>query len=259
MMYVKPKKFLGQHFLKDDNIAKKIAEIPVYNNDTLYLEIGPGTGVLTRFILEQKPRHYCAIEVDTESVAYLQKHYPNLSVLHKDFLKLDLHQILLEYKCKNIYIIGNFPYNISSQILVKAFENRDIISGLTGMLQKEVCDRIKSPHGSKEYGILSVYLQAVYNVTYHFTVPPSVFNPPPKVNSGVISLIPNPSKTLQCPEDRFKLIIRSTFNHRRKMLRNTLKPFIQSTEQQEKLSPYLDKRPEQLTPGEFQKIVNILI
>lgn len=257
-MYVKPKKHLGQHFLKDESIAKKIAGIPNYQKDTLYLEIGPGTGMLTKHILAHKPESFCTIEIDRESIPYLKEHYPTLEVLQHDFLALDLHALLQEKSCSSLYIIGNFPYNISSQILVKAFENRDIVSGLTGMFQKEVCDRINSAHGSKQYGILSVYLQSVFDIDYHFVVPPTVFNPPPKVDSVVMSLVKNTTKQLSCDESNFKKIVRATFNHRRKMLRNTLKPFIQTPEQQEKLVPYLEKRPEQLSPTEFQTIVNIL-
>lgn len=257
-MYVKPKKHLGQHFLKDESIAKKIAGIPLYQKDTLYIEVGPGTGMLTKHILAHKPEHFCAVEIDRESIPYLKEHYPTLEVLQQDFLSLDLQALLQEKKSSSVYIIGNFPYNISSQILVKAFENRDIVSGLTGMFQKEVCDRITSAHGSKQFGILSVYLQSVFDVDYHFIVPPTVFNPPPKVDSAVMSLVKNNTKQLMCSEGDLKKIVRATFNQRRKMLRNTLKPFIQTPEQHEKLIPYLEKRPEQLSPTEFQKITSIL-
>lgn len=257
-MYVRPKKHLGQHFLKDETIAQQIAAIPSYDDDTLYIEIGPGTGVLTKFILAHKPTHFCAIELDQESVVYLHQFYPELQVIEGDFLRLNIYQLLEEKKCTKLYIIGNFPYNISSQILVKAFEMRDVVVGLTGMFQKEVCDRIKSPHGNKQYGILSVYLQSVFDVYEHFVVPPNVFNPPPKVFSSVLTVIKNNEKTLRCPEDAFKKVIRTTFNQRRKMLRNTLKPFIQTEEQLIQLKPFLEKRPEQLSPEEFQQLVEIL-
>jgi len=255
-MSVKAKKYLGQHFLKDENIAVKIAASLTENGYDTVLEIGPGMGVLTKYLLRRKFTTY-VIEIDRESVEYLQVHYLNLSerIIAEDFLKIDLKDY---FQDNPTAIIGNFPYNISTQIVFKTLENKHQIPELCGMFQKEVAQRIAEKPGSKSYGILSVLAQAFYDVEYLFTVPPSVFNPPPKVHSGVIRLIRKKNYTLPIDEDLFFKVVKTAFNQRRKTLRNSLKTFNLSDKLRE--DTIFAKRPEQLSVQEFiiltQKIAN---
>ncbi len=219
-MSVRAKKQLGQHFLKDENIAAKIAGTLEHSTKKV-LEIGPGMGSLTKYLLKDWGENLWASEVDEESVEYLNIHYPGLkpNIIKGDFLQLDLSSVFSNEK---ISLIGNFPYNISSQILFKALDNRDKVVQVVGMFQKEVAKRICSPHGNKDYGILSVLVQAYYHTEYLFDVPPGAFNPPPKVNSGVIRLKKKSGFVLGCSEDLFKKIVKTAFNQRRKKLSNAL-------------------------------------
>lgn len=264
-MTVKAKKHLGQHFLTDETIAQKIADSLSENGYDEVLEIGPGMGVLTKYLLQKKLK-ITVFEIDRESVEYLKETFPKehfqlntskekFEIIEGDFLKKNLNEI---FKGQQVAIIGNFPYNISSQILFKAIENRAIIPEFSGMFQKEVALRIAEKEGSKIYGILSVLSQAFYDVEYLFTVPPSVFNPPPKVDSGVIRLIRKENFTLPVDEKLFFSVVKTAFNQRRKMLRSSLKSFNISDSLKE--DPIFAKRPEQLSVQEFifltQKIAN---
>ena len=255
-MSVKAKKHLGQHFLKDENIAKKIADALTETNYDEVLEIGPGMGVLTKYLLEKEAK-VTVMELDSESVTYLQEVFPvehiklntskdKFSIIEGDFLKQNLTQI---FPKKQIAIIGNFPYNISSQIVFKAIENRDYVPEFSGMFQKEVAQRIAEKKGSKVYGILSVLTQAFYDAEYLFTVPPTVFNPPPKVDSGVIRLIRKENYKLPVDEKLFFRVVKTAFNQRRKMLRSSLKFF--NLSQTLKEEPIFAMRPEQLSVQEF--------
>ena len=248
-MNIRPKKHLGQHFLKDLNIAKKIADSLTGKNYKKVLEIGPGMGVLTRFLLEKDFQTY-AVEIDPESVVYLQKHFPELKnrILPTDFLEIQLD----DYFDEPIAIIGNFPYNISSQIVFKTLENKEQIPEFAGMFQKEVAKRIAAEPGSKIYGVISVLTQAFYNVDYLFTVPPEVFNPPPKVESGVIRLTRKKDFTLAVDEKLFRKVVKTAFNQRRKTLRNSLKTFNLSDKLREDV--IFAKRPEQLSIKQFIKL-----
>lgn len=220
---VRPKKSLGQHFLHDKNVAEKIVDaLQSTSSQEAVLEVGPGMGVLTRILLETENNNLKVIEIDRDSVAYLKAHYPQLHVMEGDFLEMDLSKIFPT----KFSIIGNFPYNISSQILFKVYENKNQVWQVVGMLQKEVADRIAAPHGNKTYGILSVLLQAYYRIDYLFKVPPGVFNPPPKVMSAVVRLERNDRITLPCDEVLFKQVVKQGFNNRRKTLRNALKNLI---------------------------------
>lgn len=221
--FVRPKKSLGQHFLHDKNVAEKIVgALQSASSQEAVLEVGPGMGVLTRILLEAEKHNLKVIEIDRDSVAYLKTHYPHLNVIEGDFLEMDLSKIFPT----KFSIIGNFPYNISSQILFKVYENKNQVWQVVGMLQKEVADRIAAPHGNKTYGILSVLLQAYYRIDYLFKVPPGVFNPPPKVMSAVVRLERNDRVTLPCDEVLFKQVVKQGFNNRRKTLRNALKNLI---------------------------------
>ena len=222
-MSVKAKKHLGQHFLKDETIARNIADAMTYSGYSKTIEVGPGMGVLTKYLLE-KPTETYVIEIDSESVEYLQAHYLNLAnrIISKDFLKYDLNEV---FKGEQFAIIGNFPYNISSQIVFKALEMRNQVPEFAGMFQKEVALRICEKKGSKVYGILSVLTQAFYEAAYLFTVPPTVFDPPPKVDSGVLRLTRKENYTLPCDEKLFFRVVKTAFQQRRKTLRNTLKTF----------------------------------
>jgi 16S rRNA (adenine1518-N6/adenine1519-N6)-dimethyltransferase len=247
---VRAKKHLGQHFLKDMEIARKIAESLILEAPTSVVEIGPGTGVLTQFLLENENINLTAIEVDSESVEYLHQHFPNLNVIHGDFLKFDLKSIFPDKYC----IIGNFPYNISSQIFFKMLDNKDNIPCLAGMIQKEVAERIAAPPGSKTYGILSVLIQAYYKTEYLFTVHEHVFDPPPKVKSAVIRFTRNEVSKLDCNEVLFKTVVKTAFNQRRKTLRNSLRSLV--SEISILTDPIFDKRPEQLDINGFIYITN---
>jgi 16S rRNA (adenine1518-N6/adenine1519-N6)-dimethyltransferase len=247
MQKVTPKKALGQHFLNDETVAEQIVQ-NISLNHTHILEIGPGMGVLTQFLLQKKDVHFTAVEIDTESVSYLQKKYPSLSIISGDFLKMNLSE-LYDHQ---FAIIGNFPYNISSQILFKVLENKDRVTELVGMFQKEVAERVASKPGKKMYGILSVLLQAFYDMEYLFTVDEHLFTPPPQVKSGVIRMIRNPNKQLRCDEVLFKNVVKTAFNQRRKTLRNSLKSFSFSEEYKE--NPIFTMRPEQLSVAQFEEI-----
>ncbi|MDR7130709.1 16S rRNA (adenine1518-N6/adenine1519-N6)-dimethyltransferase [Algoriphagus sp. 4150] len=247
MEKVKAKKHLGQHFLTDLSIAEQIAQaVRGHNGVSKVLEIGPGMGVLTDFLLKGNLDLYL-IDIDKESVAYLHKKYPELGdkIIEGDFLKMSLSESFED----KFAIAGNFPYNISSQIFFKVLEVKDQVTEVVCMLQKEVAERIASPKGNKDYGILSVLLQAYYDIEYLFTVPPHVFDPPPKVNSGVIRLTRNATERLDCNEKLFKQVVKAGFGNRRKTLRNCLKPF--SLPVDFNSNPILDLRAEQLDVADF--------
>lgn len=253
MSKIRAKKHLGQHFLKDQNIARKIAESLTDESTTKILEIGPGMGVLTKFLLNNSEKKISVVEIDSESVSYLKKNYPELenSIIEADFLKLDLHN----YFSSPFNIIGNFPYNISSQILFKLIDYRDSVPQLVGMFQKEVAERVATGPGSKTYGILSVLLQAYYNIEYLFTVNEDVFDPPPKVKSGVIRLKRNSTQKLPCNEKLFKQIIKAGFNQRRKTLSNSLKSILLNLKPKDEI---FRKRPEQLSVHEFIELTQLI-
>ncbi len=253
-MAVRAKKHLGQHFLKDENIAKKIADTLTQENYKNVLEIGPGMGVLTKYLID-KDLDVIAMELDQESVTYLNEHYKNnnLKVIPADFLKFDLSNF---FNGESYAITGNFPYNISTQIVFKTLEWRDQIPEFTGMFQKEVAKRICEKEGSKAYGILSVLVQAFYDAEYLFTVPPSVFNPPPKVDSGVLRLRRKENYTLSCDEKMLFKVVKTAFQQRRKTLRNSLKVFNLSDKLKE--DAIFGQRPEQLSVSEFIKLTQKL-
>lgn len=249
MNFVKPKKNLGQHFLTDQNIARKIVDsLDTKIRDVL--EIGPGTGVLTQFLLKRPETNLHVIEIDRESVAYLQQHYLQLNnIWSEDFLKVDIG----ERFAGSFAIIGNFPYNISSQIFFKILTMRNRIPQVVGMVQKEVAERIASKHGNKHYGILSVLLQAYFDIEYLFTVNETVFFPPPKVKSAVIRLKRNQVEKLPCSDDFFITIVKTAFNQRRKMMRNSLKNICEDIPE-----IYADKRPEQLSVADFIELARLI-
>jgi 16S rRNA (adenine1518-N6/adenine1519-N6)-dimethyltransferase len=253
MSTVRAKKHLGQHFLTDMDIARRTAESLPLDGKINVLEIGPGMGVLTQFLLQNPQINLTAVELDAESVVYLHKHYPQLRVIEGDFLKLDLNEMFPD----KFQIIGNFPYNISSQILFKMLDYKDKIPALCGMFQKEVGERIASPAGKKAYGILSVLLQAFYTVEYLFTVPEHVFDPPPKVKSAVVRLIRNDVTKLDCNEQLFKTVVKTAFNQRRKTLRNSIKPLVEKDNPMY-ADPLFDKRPEQLDVPTFVRLTNMI-
>jgi len=265
LVSVKAKKHLGQHFLTDEKIAKSIADTLSENGYQHILEIGPGMGVLTKYLLQKKSK-ITVFEIDRESVTYLKETFPKeqlhintskekFEIVEGDFLKKNLYKI---FNGEQVAIIGNFPYNISSQIVFKAIENRVFVPEFAGMFQKEVAMRIAEKEGSKVYGILSVLTQAFFDVDYLFTVPPTVFNPPPKVDSGVIRFIRKENFTLPVDEKLFFRVVKTSFNQRRKMLRSSLKSFNLSDSLKE--DPIFAKRPEQLSVQEFifltKKIAN---
>ncbi|MDQ3290767.1 MAG: 16S rRNA (adenine(1518)-N(6)/adenine(1519)-N(6))-dimethyltransferase RsmA [Bacteroidota bacterium] len=255
MKKVSPKKHLGQHFLTDETIAARIVEqltLPSGVNEVL--EIGPGMGVLTQYLVQHPEYQTTIIDIDKESIRYLQEHFPQLSnrILDADFLKLDLSK-LFEGKFS---IIGNFPYNISSQIFFKVLEHRQQVAEVVCMLQKEVAERIAAGPGSKVYGILSVLLQAFYTIQYKFTVGREVFDPPPQVLSGVITLVRNQVEHLPCNEKKFFEVVKISFGTRRKTLRNCLRPY-QLPEEITK-EPVFDKRAEQLSVAEFIQLTQLI-
>ncbi len=250
---VKPKKFLGQHFLKDLGIAQDIADTVDACPELPVLEVGPGMGVLTQFLMK-KERPVKVVELDFESVAYLKENFPALegNIIEADFLKLRLEEL---FDGKPFVLTGNYPYNISSQIFFKMLDYKDLIPCCTGMIQKEVAERIAAAPGSKTYGILSILIQAWYKVEYLFTVHEHVFNPPPKVKSAVIRMTRNETTDLGCNEKLFKLIVKTTFNQRRKTLRNSISPIL-SKENPLSDDPIFNKRPEQLSVQEFIELTN---
>ena len=259
MQQVKPKKALGQHFLTDLSIADRIAATLDEYKGVPVIEVGPGMGVLTRFLLD-RGHDLTVVEIDTESVDYLNRYFPELSgrVLEEDFLKMDL---AAKVGNKPFCVIGNYPYNISSQIFFKVLDFKDSVTCCSGMLQKEVAERLAAPPGNKTRGILSVLLQAWYDVEYLFTVSEHVFNPPPKVKSAVIRLVRNQRTSLGCDEGLFKTVVKTGFNQRRKTLRNSLKPLIRAKADrlgwsEEQLAefvsdPVFELRPERLSVEDF--------
>ncbi|MDR0907758.1 MAG: 16S rRNA (adenine(1518)-N(6)/adenine(1519)-N(6))-dimethyltransferase RsmA [Rikenellaceae bacterium] len=244
-MEVRAKKSLGQHFLTDLNIARKIAEAVSAGGDVL--EIGGGMGVLTQFLLERSDINLWGIEIDRESIAYMREHFPDFSprLAEGDFLKFDLRAHFPE----GVKIVGNFPYNISSQIFFKVLENRDLVPEVVGMVQREVAVRIAEPPGSRAYGITSVLLQAWYDIEYLFTVSESVFSPPPKVKSAVIRLRRNDVRELGCDEALFVKVVKASFGQRRKMLRNALRAVFGDFGGEE--HPLFTTRAEQLSVAQF--------
>ena len=257
MKQVRPKKNLGQHFLTDLNIAKRIADTVDACPDIPVLEIGPGMGVLTQFLVE-KPRQVKAVEIDDESVRYLNEKFPKLrdNIIGDDFLKMDLRQV---FDGKTFVLTGNYPYDISSQIFFKMLDNKELIPCCTGMIQREVALRIASKPGSRQYGILSVMIQAWYDTEYLFTVDEDVFNPPPKVKSAVIRMTRNGVQDLGCDETLFKRVVKTVYNQRRKMLRVSLKPlFNKETMPSPEFfaNDMMTKRPEQLAVADFVELTN---
>jgi len=257
MKQVRPKKNLGQHFLTDLNIAKRIADTVDACPDIPVLEIGPGMGVLTQFLVE-KPRQVKAVEIDDESVRYLNEKFPKLrdNIIGDDFLKMDLRQV---FDGKTFVLTGNYPYDISSQIFFKMLDNKELIPCCTGMIQREVALRIASKPGLRQYGILSVMIQAWYDTEYLFTVDEDVFNPPPKVKSAVIRMTRNGVQDLGCDETLFKRVVKTVFNQRRKMLRVSLKPlFNKETMPSPEFfaNDMMTKRPEQLAVADFVELTN---
>lgn len=275
MQQVRAKKYLGQHFLKDLGIAQQIAESLVFETEGMpVLEIGPGMGVLTQFLLQNPRIDLTAIEIDTESVNWLKVHYPELHVIEGDFLKLDMN--VLYPNGKEFCVIGNYPYNISSQIFFKVLEYKDRIPCCSGMIQKEVAERLAAKPGCKAYGILSVLMQAYYDIEYLFTVHEYVFDPPPKVKSAVVRFTRNKRSHLDCDEKLFKEVVKTAFNQRRKQMRNSLKGLIESKVDSQKskdecvphaqnaiqlkeqllADPIFTKRPEQLSVEAFVELTN---
>jgi len=251
---VKAKKHLGQHFLTDLNIAQQIVEaLSLKEKYTTVVEVGPGMGVLTQFLIKNKNYQTFVVDVDRESIGYLVDKYPILkgNIIYGDFLRLDLNDIV---KNKSFAVIGNFPYNISSQILFKVLDFKEQIPEVVGMFQKEVAERIAAESGSKTYGITSVLLQAFYNIEYLFTVNAEVFDPPPKVQSAVIRLTRNEKNALNCDEKRFKQVVKMAFNQRRKTMRNSLKSLIND---EIKENDIFNLRPEQLSVEQFVGLTNL--
>jgi len=250
MMDVKPKKYLGQHFLIDEKISEQISNAISKSKKINLLEIGPGTGALTKFLLHENI-DLISYELDIESITYLKNTFPTLIVYNEDILKTDWTKIFKG----NYSVTGNFPYNISSQILFKIYENRTIINEMVGMFQKEVAERVCSGPGTKKYGILSVLIQAYYDVEYLFTVKEEVFNPPPKVKSGVIKITRNNIIKLDCDEKLFFRVVKAIFNQRRKMARNSLKSLLGDIKIDHVL---LTKRPEELSIENFIEITKMI-
>ena len=256
MKQVRPKKNLGQHFLVDLDIARRIADTVDEPYHALpVLEVGPGMGVMTQFLVE-KPRPLKVVEIDRESVAYLKNTLPTLDIISGDFLRMDLSEV---FGGQQFVLTGNYPYDISSQIFFKMLDNKDLIPCCTGMIQHEVAVRMAAPPGNKQYGILSVLIQAWYDVEYLFTVEPDVFNPPPKVQSAVIRMTRNQTTDLGCDEQLFRRVVKTTFNQRRKMLRVSLRQLLPA----ECLSAIAESqfatlRPEQLTIPQFVELTNLV-
>ena len=264
MKQVRPKKNLGQHFLTDLTIARRIADTVDACPDIPVLEVGPGMGVMTQYLVE-KPRPFKVVEIDRESVAYLKQTLfrgdgsaeetgSENCIVEGDFLRMDLREV---FDGRQFVLTGNYPYDISSQIFFKMLDNRDLIPCCTGMIQHEVAVRMASQPGNKQYGILSVLIQAWYDVEYLFTVEPSVFNPPPKVQSAVIRMTRNQVHHLDCNEDLFKRVVKTTFNQRRKMLRVSLRQILpQEAPVFQQHAEALTRRPEQLSIADFVELTN---
>lgn len=254
---VRPKKALGQHFLTDEPTARRIADTIAPPSGLPVLEVGPGMGVLTKYLLADGHDLKVA-EIDGESIEYLRRNYPELNtggrLLDADFLKLDLNAV---FGGREMCVIGNYPYNISSQIFFHILDYRDTVTLCSGMLQREVAERLAAPAGTKARGILSVLLQAWYDVEYLFTVPPGVFNPPPKVQSGVIVMRRNGCRDLGCDEKRFKTVVKTAFGQRRKTLRNSVRPLLAPGAPLPD-SPLLAMRPEQLSVDDFVRLTLML-
>lgn len=265
MKLVRPKKFLGQHFLKDLSIASAIADTVDACPDLPVLEVGPGMGVMTQFLVK-KNRPVKVVEIDFESVAYLRENFPSLedNIIEDDFLKMHLDRT---FDGGQFVLTGNYPYNISSQIFFKMLDNRELIPCCTGMIQKEVAERLAASPGSKAYGILSVLVQLWYDVDYLFTVAPGVFNPPPKVQSAVIRMTRNDRQACGADERLLKRVVKGTFNQRRKMLRVSLRPLFAQLDSERGVTkshadflaqPLLTKRPEQLSVEDFISLTNAI-
>jgi len=266
MRTVKPKKFLGQHFLTDLDIAQRIADTVDACSGLPILEVGPGMGVMTQFLMK-KERLLKVVELDFESVAYLRRTWPQMedNIIEDDFLKMHLDRT---FNGQPFVLTGNYPYNISSQIFFKMLDNKDLIPCCTGMIQKEVADRICAGPGSKAYGILSILIQAWYKPEYLFTVEPNVFNPPPKVRSAVIRLTRNDTQALNCDEGLFRRVVKTTFNQRRKTLRNNIRPLLNELAQTSENADFIAEssklltdqlfnlRPEQLSLEQFVDLTN---
>lgn len=253
MTLMRAKKSLGQHFLNDFHLAGKIVSALDGFEINELIEVGPGKGILTEFLINKPDYKTFLVEIDSELILFLRKRFPSLSeqIFECDFLKLDINK----YFDKPLGIIGNFPYNISSQILFRAIEYKNIIKVLVGMFQKEVAERIVSPPGNKKYGILSVLIQAYFNVEYLFTVNEDMFIPPPKIKSAVIRLVRNNVKQLDCDERLFKMIVKTSFNQRRKIIKNSLKSIVKDLPPD---FPFIDKRPEQLSVESFVVLTNLV-
>lgn len=258
MKQVKPKKNLGQHFLTDLSIAKRIADTVDACPNIPVLEVGPGMGVLTQYLME-KDREIKVVEIDDESVAYLYERFPKLidNIIGDDFLRMDLNTI---FNGRKFVLTGNYPYDISSQIFFKMLDNKDLIPCCTGMIQREVAQRMASAPGNKAYGILSVMTQAWYDVEYLFTVDENVFNPPPKVKSAVIRMTRNNVTDLGCDEALFKRVVKTVFGQRRKMLRVSLRQIVDTEKAEEGFfsQDIMTKRPEQLSVKEFVELTNMV-
>lgn len=253
MTGIRAKKHLGQHFLKEDAIAQRIAEgLTAHGGYSCVIEVGPGTGALTRHLLARKGTRLTCFEVDDESVAYLREHFPGIDVRQEDFLGMEPGSVT----DGAFAVAGNFPYNISTQIVFKVLEHRDRCTELVGMFQKEVADRIRAPHGSRTYGITSVLAQAFYDVELLFHVEPGSFIPPPKVRSSVIRMKRNSAQRLPCDEALFFRVVKTAFNQRRKTLRNALKPLVQAAGALP--AEYASKRAEQLSVGDFVALTQAL-
>lgn len=255
MQNVRPKKALGQHFLTDLNVARRIADTIDGFTELPVVEVGPGMGVLTQFLVE-KGCDLTVVEIDTESVAWLKANMPALDghILEADFLRLDLGEL---FNGRKMCVIGNYPYNISSQIFFHILQWRNLVVCCSGMLQKEVAERLAAPPGTKARGILSVLLQTWYDVEYLFTVDEHVFNPPPKVKSGVVKLTRNNVDSLGCDEALFRTVVKTTFGQRRKTLRNSLKGLLPAGAPMPD-SPLLALRPEQLSVSQFIELTNLV-
>jgi len=253
MNVVKPKKFLGQHFLTDLSVAQRIANTIDVCPELPVLEVGPGMGVLTQYILK-KSREFKVVEIDFDSVPYLHEHFPELgdNIIEGDFLQMNLCEV---FDGRPFVLTGNYPYNISSQIFFKMIENRDLIPCCTGMIQKEVAERMAASPGSKTYGVLSVFVQAWYDVEYLFTVPETVFNPPPKVKSAVIRLMRNEKSALGCDEQLFRRIVKTVFTMRRKMMRNGMKQIL-GKDSSLLTDSVFTQRPEQLSVQDYIDLTN---